>query len=290
MNVNFELYKVFYVVANNKSISKGAEVLSISQPAVSQAIHNLEDQLDTTLFIRTKKGIILTKEGEELYSYIKDGMNYFINGTNKLYNLKNLDEGVIKIGASTSVTENYLMKYIDKFHKMYPNVEIKIVNQLTDILVQELRNGNLDIVIGLESYRDNKDLIFYKLNEIEYIFVNNKKLELSIDEIVKCNLILQTNPSVGRSTFDNYIKDNNLTYNNFMEVVSHRLVVNFVKSGFGIVFVVKQYILEELDKGLLYEIKINKDLPKRNMGYLIRDNSIPSYAVSEFIKIIKEKY
>jgi len=290
MNVNFELYKVFYVVANNKSISKGAEVLSISQPAVSQAIHNLEDQLDTTLFIRTKKGIILTKEGEELYSYIKDGMNYFINGTNKLYNLKNLDEGVIKIGASTSVTENYLMKYIDKFHKMYPNVEIKIVNQLTDILVQELRNGNLDIVIGLESYRDNKDLIFYKLNEIEYIFVNNKKLELSIDEIVKYNLVLQTNPSVGRSTFDNYIKDNNLTYNNFMEVVSHRLVVNFVKSGFGIGFVVKQYILEELDKGLLYEITINKDLPKRNMGYLIRDNSIPSYAVSEFIKIIKEKY
>ena len=76
MNVNFELYKVFYVVANNQSISKGAEVLSISQPAVSQAIHNLEDQLDATLFVRTKKGIILTKEGEELYSYIKDGMNY----------------------------------------------------------------------------------------------------------------------------------------------------------------------------------------------------------------------
>jgi len=290
MNVNFELYKVFYVVANNKSISKGAEVLSISQPAVSQAIHNLEGQLDTTLFVRTKKGIILTKEGEELYSYIKDGMNYFINGTNKLYNLKNLDEGVIKIGASTSITEYYLMKYIDKFHKIYPNIEIRIVNQLTDILIQELRNGNLDIVIGLESYRDNKDLNFNKLDEFEYIFVSDKKLELKIDEIVKNNLVLQTNPSVGRSTFDNYIKDNNLTYNNFMEVVSHRLVVNFVKSGFGIGFVVKQYILEELDKGLLYEITINKDLPKRNMGYLIRDNSIPSYAVSEFIKIIKEKY
>lgn len=289
MNVNFELYKVFYVVANNKSISKGAEALSISQPAVTQAIHNLEGQLDTTLFIRTKKGIVLTKEGEELYSYIKEGMNYFINGTNKLYNLKNLDEGVIKIGASTSVTENYLMPYIEKFHKMYPNIEIKVVNQLTDVLLQELRNGNLDIVIGGESYKDNKDMKFFFLREIEYVFVSNKKIDLSLNEILKENLVLQTNPSVGRVTFDNFVKENNLTYDKCTEVVSHRLLVDFVKSGFGIGVVVRQYIEEELDKELLYEINISKKIPKRKIGYLVRDNSIPSYAVNEFIKIMKEK-
>ena len=238
MNINFELYKVFYVVANNKSISKGAEVLSISQPAVSQAIHNLEGQLGTTLFVRTKKGIILTKEGEELYSYIKDGMNYFINGTNKLYNLKNMDEGVIKIGASTSITEYYLMKYIDKFHKMYPNIEIRIVNQLTDILIQELRYGNLDIVIGLESYKENKDLKFNKLDKIEYIFISNKELDLSLDEVVKNNLVLQVEPSVGRMVFDKYIKSHNLSYEKYMEVVSHRLLVDFVNSGLGIGFAV----------------------------------------------------
>ena len=83
MNINFELYKIFYVVANNNSISKGAEVLMISQPAVTQSIKNLENQLNTTLFIRTKKGIVLTPEGKELYNYIKEGMYYFINGTNK---------------------------------------------------------------------------------------------------------------------------------------------------------------------------------------------------------------
>ena len=109
MEINFELYKIFYVVANNKSISKGAEKLLISQPAVTQAIKNLEGQLGITLFIRTKKGILLTTEGEELYNYIKEGMNYFINGTNKLLELKKLEAGTIKIGASTSITENLLM-------------------------------------------------------------------------------------------------------------------------------------------------------------------------------------
>ena len=90
--------------------------------------------------------------------------------------------------------------------------------------------------------------------------------------------------------FDKYMKDNNLSYDKYMEVVSHRLLIEFVKSGFGIGFAVKQYILDELDSKLLYEVKIDKNLPKRNMGYLVRDNSIPSYAVSEFIKIVKEKY
>ena len=127
MNINFELYKIFYVVATNQSITKASNELMITQPAVSQGIQNLENSLNTTLFIRTKKGVILTNEGEELYKYIKEGMNYFINGTNKINDLKNLDSGILRIGASTSLTENYLMKYITKFHRLHPNIEIKII-------------------------------------------------------------------------------------------------------------------------------------------------------------------
>ena len=84
MNINFELYKVFYEVANAKSISKGAEKLMISQPAVSQSIQTLENELGGKLFVRTPKGVVLTNEGEILFDYIKEGMNYFINGTNKI--------------------------------------------------------------------------------------------------------------------------------------------------------------------------------------------------------------
>ena len=93
MNINFELYKVFYEVANAKSISKGAEKLMISQPAVTQSIQTLENELGGKLFVRTPKGVTLTNEGAELYNYIKDGMTYFINGTNKFMSLKSLDYG-----------------------------------------------------------------------------------------------------------------------------------------------------------------------------------------------------
>ncbi|MBE6147707.1 MAG: LysR family transcriptional regulator [Firmicutes bacterium] len=287
MEINFELYKIFYVVANNRSISKGAEQLLISQPAVTQAIKNLEGQLGTTLFIRTKKGIILTNEGKELYEYVKEGMNYFINGTNKLQELKKMESGILRIGASTSITENFLMPKIKIFHELYPNIEIKIVNQLTDVLLQELRNGNLDVVVGSESFKDNKDLEFSYLCDIEYTFVSKDKLNLDVQNIFKKNVIIQTLPSVSRSIFEQLKNNNVISFDKELEVVSHRLVTELVKSDLGIGFVVKDYVLKDLLNGELYEVDILNNLPKRRIGYTIKKNFTPSYAVKSFLEIIK---
>ena len=287
MDVNFELYKMFYVVANNKSISKGAEELMISQPAVTQSIKMLEGQLGVTLFVRTKKGVILTDEGEELYKYVKEGMTYFINGYNKVMSLKSLDAGVLKIGASTSVTEHYLMPYITRFHELYPNVEIKIVNLLTDVLLKELRNGNVDIVIGSNGDYVDKDLEFFEISEVGEVFVSNKKTSLSKEDLFNSNLILQTAPSVARTSFNEYVKKNDIKYVPFMEVVSHRLVTELVKAGMGIGVVTEEYVKNELGKNLFI---VNHDvcLPKRKLGYTLVKNSVPTYRVKAFINLIKK--
>ena len=147
MYINFELYKVFYEVANGKSISKGAEKLLISQPAVTQSIKTLEAELGGQLFIRTPKGVVLTEEGKILYNYISEGMRFFINGTNKFTSLKELNSGSISIGATTIISEEYLMSYLKEFHNLYPNVSINIVNDLTENLIKKLRNGDIDILI-----------------------------------------------------------------------------------------------------------------------------------------------
>lgn len=291
MDVNFELYKVFYVVANKKSISKGAEELMISQPAVTQSIKMLEGQLGVTLFIRTKKGVLLTDEGEELYFYVKEGMNYFINGHNKVTSLKQLNSGVLKIGASTSITENYLMPCITKFHALYPNIEIKIINNLTDTLLKELRNGNVDVVIGGYSSKENKDLAFTPIDEIHDIFISNRKLDISNKDLFKQRIIIQTLPSVTRNNFNEYVNTRGIDFEPYMEVVSHRLVTEFVKSGMGIGVATKEYILDDLEKQNLYEVNTSFLLPSRKIGYTLTKNSIPSYRVKAFIDIlIKKKY
>ena len=119
MNINYESYKIFYYVAKYKSISKASENLLISQPAVSYQIKTLEDSLGITLFIRTKKGVTLTDEGNILFSFVERGIESFANGENALTNLKNLDCGNIRIGASTTVSKHILMPYLEIFHKQF---------------------------------------------------------------------------------------------------------------------------------------------------------------------------
>ena len=83
MNISFEYYRIFYVVAKYGNITKAADELMISQPAISKCIKLLEDQLGGQLFIRTKRGVVLTEEGKEFYKYIKHAIEYINNAENK---------------------------------------------------------------------------------------------------------------------------------------------------------------------------------------------------------------
>ena len=282
MNINFELYKVFYEVANEKSISKGAEKLLISQPAVTQSIHTLEEQLGGKLFIRTPKGVVLTNEGEILYNYIKEGMNYFINGSNKFLSLKNLDSGVLNIGASTVISENLLIDVLSLFHKKYPNVIINIYNDLTDNLVKKLRNGDLDIIV-ISTDNNYKDIEVHDVCLLHDIFVSNEMLDITLDRdnINDLDIIIQKNPSVMRRNFDKCI---DFEFSPKMEVVSHSLVCKLVSNGFGIGLVTKEFVKD------FYEVKSNIFIPERRVVYGIKDGRECSFSCSEFIKMIEEYY
>lgn len=291
MDINFELYKVFYEVANAKSISKGAENLMISQPAVTQSIKTLEDELNGKLFIRTPKGVILTNEGEILYNYIKEGMTYFINGRNKFESLKKLDSGVINIGSTTTISESYLMPYLKKFNDMYPNVVINIKNDLTDNLIKDLRNGNLDIVIMAYNNKNSiKDLDLNYLTDLNDIFVSNKKIDslMDVNDILKGDILVQKAPSVTRNNFNEFLKNNNLICNIKMEVVSHGLLSTLAENGFGTAILTKEFISNKINK-TLFEIKTNIKIPKRYLGYAIKSGSYPSFSTKKFIDILKDE-
>lgn len=291
MNINFELYKVFYEVANCKSISKGAEKLLISQPAVSQSIQTLEEQLGGKLFIRTPKGVILTNEGEELYQYIKEGMEYFINGTHKFMSLKTLESGILSIGSTTTISEHFLIPYLKEFHECYPNIDIHITNDLTENLIKSLRNGSLDLIItAIPNYR-SKDIDFYVITELNDIFVGSKKYKdkefNTIEELLKEDILLQKSPSITRNNFNAFLKSYNLECNPKMEVVSHALLTNLCENNFGIALLTKEFIKDKFNT-TLFEIKTNIKISKRKLGYAIKNGSIPSFTATKFIEILKK--
>lgn len=295
MNINYESYKIFYYVAKYQSISKAADNLLISQPAVSYQIKTLEDALGITLFIRTKKGVTLTDEGKVLFNYVEKGIESFINGENALTNFKNLDYGNIRIGASATVSKHVLMPYLEDFHKKYPNIEINITNNLTENLLIDLRNGNLDILLLNLPMKESKDLNIEKVMNVQDIFVTNidyyQKLngKINLSELNNYPLLFQKKPSNTRQFLDQYLKDNNVELIPKMEIVSYNLIMDFLKIGFGIGYATKEFIKSELNNHELYELDVVPKIPKRYIGIVTLKHTIPNFSVNKLIKIITEK-
>lgn len=296
MNIDFELYRVFYAVANNKNITKAAQELNISQPAISKSIKNLEEQLGGQLFIRTKKGVHLTNEGVEFYHYIKQAIEYINSAENKFTDLINLETGCIKIGISTTLTKEFLLPYLEEFHSLYPKIDIQIVTNLTSDLMPKLRNGLIDIVIlNLNDKNYGNDIDIIKCNKINDCFVVNSKYkdlidkELSFKDLNNYPLILQAKGSNTREFLDNIARENGMILKPNIELASYSLVVEFSKIGLGIGYVTKEYIKDELNNHTLYKLKIKEKIPSRYIGIAISKNHLPNFSTKKLIDIIKHK-
>lgn len=294
MNIDFELYRIFYVVANNKNITKASEELHISQPAISKAIKHLEEQLGGNLFIRTKRGVILTNEGIEFYKYIKQAIDYINNAENKFTELINLEVGTIRIGISTTLTKEFLLPYLEQFHKLYPNINIEIITNVTNELFIKLRNGLIDLIIfNMNNRNYDNDFEIIKCKELHNCFIaNNKYKELvnkkiSLKDLNNYPLIFQSKGSNTRELLDKLANDYNIIFNPKIELASYTLVIEFTKIGFGIGFATKEFIKDYLKNKKLIEIEVQEKIPIKYIGIALSKNHIPSFSTKKLIELIK---
>ena len=293
MNIDFELYRIFYVVANHCNITKASEELSISQPAISKSIKNLEEQLGGQLFVRTKRGVVLTEEGKEFYNYIKQAIEYINNAENKFTDLINLETGCIKIGISTTLTKEFLLPYLKEFHSLYPKIDIQIITNLTSDLMPKLRNGLIDIVIlNLNDKNYGNDIDIIKCRKINDCFVVNNKYkelidkEVSLKDLNNYPLILQAKGSNTREFLDNIARENGVVLKPNIELASYSLVVEFSKIGLGIGYAIKEYIKQEIKNKELFELKVKEKIPSRYIGIALSKNHVPNFSTKKLIEII----
>lgn len=296
MNIDFELYRVFYVVANNGNITKASEELNISQPAISKSIKNLESQLGGQLFVRTKRGVILTEEGKEFYKYIKHAIEYINNAENKFSELINLEVGSIRIGVSTTITREFLLPYLEEFHKLYPRIDIQIVTNYTTDLFPMLRNGLLDLILlNLSGKSYGKDIEITKCRKLHDIFVVNENYKeltnkkVSLKTLCKYPLILQAKGSNTREFLDSFTKKYDITLKPNIDIASYSLVYEFTKIGLGVGYVTKEYVTKDLENGTLYEIDLEERIPSRFIGIALCKNSVPNFSTKKLIEIINKK-
>ncbi len=289
MNIDLELYRVFYVVAKNKHMTRASEELHISQPAISQSIKKLEDQIGGTLFVRSNKGMELTEEGKMFYEYVKGALELINNAEHEFTSFKDLSKGEIKVGCSTTLTKLILMDALKEFHKDYPNININITNDLTSNLINDLKLGKLDFVIFNESNIKETNLNLEKIKELKQGFIYNKDYFTdnvnSFEDLNKLPLILQKEESNSRKLLDHIALTNNVKLIPKMEVVSQELITEFTNIGLGIGFAIID--LAKRNFNTLEELKINKKIPNINI-YLATNKSVSlTFASKTFIKYLK---
>lgn len=294
MDINLELYKVFLSVARNQNITKAANELRISQPGVSKSIKNLEEQLNCTLFIRTKSGVYLTQEGKMFYEKLSTAIEIIDNAEKSLMEMINMENGYLSIGVSNTLTRNFLLEYIEKFHQLYPKIKIQIYTNPTSELIIKARNGIIDLIILNLPYDVPNDFETQKLKSIQDCFVANKKFDylknktINLEKLNNYPLILMAKNSNTRLFLDNFCLEHNVTLIPEMELASYSLVTEFIKSGLGIGVVTKDFAKAELKNGTLFELNTIPKLNKRFIGLIHLQNKSLSQSAKKFIKLLEK--
>lgn len=288
--VNLELYKVFYTVAKCGSLTKAAQELYISQPAVSQAIKQLEGQLGTSLFNRTHKGMELSAVGGKLiYSQVEEALTLLSEAEKKLTELKTVATGKIRIGATDSIFSHVIADKLAEFNEKYPSVKLELKSSTSPYTLSQLKEGKCDIAFINLPLEDDEVRFYGTVTHLNEVFVAGKKyteldgIEIPLKRLQEFPLMTIEENTVSRRAFASFVDSLGLNMNPDIEVANWDLMKKLVIKGMGIGLIPREYCRDELDNGEIFELKTTPSLPVRGIGIAISRHLSLSFAMKEFL-------
>lgn len=292
MDQTLSSYKIFYTVAKAGNISRAANELFISQPAISKAVSKLEANLDTQLFIRSSRGVSLTEEGKLLYEHLTNAFDSIDLAEEQIKKGKLLGIGQIRFGVSSTLCKFLLLPYLKKFVSLYPHIKISIECNSTFQTLKLLEENKIDIgLIGKPTIL--KDFTFYKIQDIEDCFVTSKQYldnlkvreeHLTDSNILSCsNLMLLDENNITRKYIEQYFRTENIIPTQILEASTMDLLIEFAKIGLGVACVIKEFVQDELEKKELIEIPLKTALEKRQVGFCYCSKAHITDSMQKFI-------
>lgn len=288
MDINYELYKVFYYVATTLSFSEASKQLFISQSAVSQAIKTLEKKLEQTLFIRSTKRVQLTPEGEILLRHIEPAINLIQRGETQLVDAASTG-GQIRIGASDTICRYFLVPYLERFHKEFPHTHIKVTNETSMKCVELLESGQVDcIVINYPNSHLGNLYAMKKIGSFKDVFVANqafnelKDKKVTFHDLLNYPILMLEKQTTTSEFLHNLFQQHQLDLVPEVELTSNDLLLDLAKIGLGIAFV-PDYCIPKVSKDL-FLVETAEELPSRELA-IVYNNRIPvTKSTLEFLK------
>lgn len=289
---NLEYYKVFYYAASTGSLTKAAQVLTISQPAVSQSLKQLEASLGARLFIRNAKGVKLTGEGELLYSYVKSGYEQIQLGEEKLFQMLHLELGEVRIGASDMTLRFYLLPFLERFHEKYPGIKVIVSNAPTPETLHFLKEGRIDFGVVSTPFETDSKMNCVQVKEIEDIFVAGRKFmqyknkTLDFAQLETLPLICLEKTTSTRRYLERFFEQNMVRIAPEFELATSDMIVQFALRNLGIGSIMRDFAAESIAAGQLFELRFNKMIPKRHFCVVTDKMQMMSAAARNLLEII----
>lgn len=292
MNINLEYYKIFYHVATELSITGAARKLCISQPAVSQAVKQLEQELGIELFTRRAKGVSLTRAGTLLYSYVGNGYETIMAGEEQLTKMINLEYGEVRIGASDMTLQFYLLPFLEQFHQLYPEIKVTVTNAPTPQTIDHLHQGRIDFGVVTKPLEVDAQFDVFRVRKIQDVFVAGDKFrelqgrKLRYKELADLPLICLEGDTSTRKYVDSYLEKKKIAVTPEFELATNDMIVQFALRNLGVGCVVEDFARKQLDNGELFLLEFEEQIPERDMCLIIDKRSTMSVAAAKLKELL----
>ena len=296
MEQNLSNYRIFFEVAKQGNISKAAESLYISQPAISKTIVRLEDNLNVKLFKRNSRGVSLTEEGEVLFRHVQEAIHHIEEAENALQKMKDYHIGHLDIGASTTLCRYILLPYLKKFMEEFPNIQINLKNQDSAKNIQVLEAQDIDIaLVAIPKHLSPNQKVILE-QEVEDIFVASPKYIENLKALHGNNfslfqnatVMLMDDKNVSRHYIDMYIRENQLDFKQVIALNTMDLLIDFAKIDMGISCVIRSFVEKDLENGSLVQIDIAPPIPRRKIGFMYHANNC-SKSLESFLSFLEKE-
>ena len=293
MNINLEYYKIFYHVATELSITGAAKKLCISQPAVSQAVKQLEQGLGIELFTRRAKGVSLTRAGTLLYSYVGNGYETILAGEEQLVKMMNLEYGEVRIGASDMTLQFYLLPFLEKFHQLYPEIKVTVTNAPTPQTIDHLNQGRIDFGVVTKPLDVDSPFDIATVRKIQDVFVAGDKFrylegrKLAYSELSELPIISLEGDTSTRKYVDSFLEKNQVAVTPEFELATSDMIVQFAMRNLGVGCVVEDFAKKHIESGELIRLEFEEPIPKRDMCLIIDKRSTMSVAATKLRELLE---
>ena len=287
-NTDYNLYKIFLHLYEEKNISKTANLLYVSQPAISYSLKELENQLGYNLFYRNSKGIEPTMEAKELYSYVSTAFNIMKSGEEHIKNLNSLNIGCIRIGTPSHIGIFYLSSFIADFRKLYPGIKFEIISKSTQDMVEMLETRNLDMIIDtLPIFTTKSNVKKVTLSRLQNCFAYDKESFKDanikkVEDLKDYPLILPSATSSIREKLNEFVESKNVQLFPAVESWTTEMMLDMVRRGVGIGYFIKNVIETQQDKDKFEVITFQDELPSVDVCLVYIEDFVTT-ASSKFI-------